>query len=86
MKHADCSRWCSGVNPHNLAGLSEIAGVTLPEELIALQDFAVKARDSPEASPLPASREHLLSLVQHLHAEVEAAIKGRERKGPLGDA
>ena len=32
------------MNPHDLAGRSEIAGVTLPEELIALQDFAVKAR------------------------------------------
>jgi hypothetical protein len=44
------------------------------EELIEFQDFAVKARYSPEATPLPASREHLLGLIRQLRGQVEAAI------------
>jgi len=58
---------------HDLANLQSLAGVSLPEELIEIQDFAVKARYSPEATPLPASREHLLRLIRQLRAEVDAA-------------
>jgi HEPN domain-containing protein len=60
---------------HDLANLQSLAGVSLPEELIEIQDFAVKARYSPEATPLPASREHLLGLIRQLRAEVDAAIE-----------
>jgi len=59
---------------HDLANLQSLAEVCLPEELIEIQSFAVKARYSPEATPLPASREHLLGLIRQLRAEVEAAI------------
>ena len=45
---------------HDLARLQLLAGAKLPEELLELQEFAVKARYSPEDTPLPASREHLL--------------------------
>jgi len=39
-----------------------LAGARLPEELLELQDFAVKARYSPEDTPLPAGRDRLLAL------------------------
>jgi HEPN domain-containing protein len=71
---------------HDLARLGEIAAVPLPEELTALQEFAVKARYLPEATPLPASREHLLDLIQQLRSKVEAAIALRQRQAPAADS
>lgn len=71
---------------HDLASLMEIAAVHLPEELVDLQEFAVKARYSPEATPLPAGRQHLLRLIQQIHAEVEAAIVAREEKMAADDS
>lgn len=71
---------------HDLASLGEIAEVNLPDELLALQDFAGKARYLPEATPLPASREHLLGLMQQLRSEVEAAIAPRQRQAPAADS
>jgi len=47
---------------HDPARLQLLAGAKLPEELLELQEFAVKARDSPESTPLPASR--LMALAQ----------------------
>ncbi|MEB3362137.1 MAG: hypothetical protein VKI42_08460 [Synechococcaceae cyanobacterium] len=38
---------------HDLAHLESPAGARLPEELLELRDFAVKAWYAPEATPLP---------------------------------
>jgi hypothetical protein len=46
----------------------------LPEELLELQEFAVKARYSPEDTPLPASRERLLALIRQLREGLEARL------------
>lgn len=45
---------------HDLGRLQQLAGVSLPEDLLELGEFAVKARTSPEDTPLPSSRERLL--------------------------
>ncbi|MCT0224841.1 HEPN domain-containing protein [Synechococcus sp. CS-1328] len=67
---------------HALDRLAQLAGAQLPEELIELQPFAVKARYSPEETPLPASRDTLLRLIRQLREEVEvqiaAAVQRRE--------
>ena len=42
---------------------------------LQLQDFAVKARDSPTETPLPASRECLLALIQQLRAVLESRLE-----------
>jgi hypothetical protein len=59
---------------HDLERLEQQARVQLPEELVELQIFAVKARYSPEPTPLPATRERLLVLIRRLRGEVEAAL------------
>lgn len=59
---------------HDLARLQILAGASLPEELLELQDFAVKARYSPENTPLPASREHLLTLIRQLRVDLQARL------------
>jgi len=59
---------------HDLARLELLAGARLPEELLELQDFAVKARYSPDATPLPASRERLLTLIRQLRADLQARL------------
>ena len=59
---------------HDLERLQQLARVQLPQELVALQPFAVQARYSPEPTPLPAPREQLLALIRRLRGEVEAAI------------
>ena len=51
-----------------------MAQVRLPEGLEELQTFAVKARYSPNETPLPASREQLLGWIECLRRDVEAAI------------
>ena len=60
---------------HDLARLQLLAGARLPEELLDLQDFAVKARYSPETTTLPASREHLLALIRQLRCALEARLQ-----------
>ncbi len=60
---------------HDLARLQLLAGARLPEELLELQEFAVKARDSPEDTPLPASRERLLALIRQLREGLEARLQ-----------
>ena len=60
---------------HDLARLQLLAGARLPEELLELQEFAVKARYSPEDTPLPASREHLLTLIGQLRGALEARLQ-----------
>ena len=58
--------------------LQILAGARLPEELLELQDFAVKARDSPEDTPLPASRERLLALIRQLRGVLEERFQRGE--------
>jgi hypothetical protein len=62
---------------HDLERLQQLAGVSLPEDLLELGEFAVKARYSPEDTPLPASREHLLGQIRHLREEFERQIQMR---------
>ena len=59
---------------HDLERLQQLARVQLPEELVELQAFAVKARYSPEPTPLPADRQRLLALIRRLRADVEGAM------------
>jgi hypothetical protein len=58
--------------------LQILAGARLPEELLELQDFAVKARYSPEDTPLPASRERLLALICQLRGVLEERLQRGE--------
>ena len=59
---------------HDLERLEQQAGVRLPEELLALQEFAVKARYSPEETPLASSREQLLARIRQLREELEERL------------
>jgi hypothetical protein len=43
--------------------------------LLELQEFAVKARYSPEDTPLPASRERLLTLIRQLRNGLEQRLQ-----------
>jgi HEPN domain-containing protein len=61
----------------DLERLQQLAGVSLPEDLLALEEFAVKARYSPEDTPLPASREHLLGQTRHLREQFEHQMPTR---------
>ena len=63
---------------HDLMRLQILAGARLPEELLELQDFAVKARYSPEDTPLPASRERLLALIRQLRGVLEKRLQRGE--------
>ena len=65
---------------HDLSRLSAMAQVRLPEGLEELQTFAVKARYSPNETPLPASREQLLGWIECLRRDVEAAIAAHGAK------
>lgn len=65
---------------HDLARLQLLAGAKLSEELLELQEFAVKARYSPADTPLPASRECLLALIGQLRAVLEGRLG--EEEGP----
>jgi hypothetical protein len=58
--------------------LQILAGARLPEELLELQDFVVKARTSPEDTPLPASRERLLALIRQLRGVLEERLQRGE--------
>jgi hypothetical protein len=51
-----------------------LARARLPEGLLDLQDFAVKARYSPAATPLPAPREQILAQIHQLRAELEEQL------------
>ncbi|MFM7236350.1 MAG: HEPN domain-containing protein [Cyanobium sp.] len=61
---------------HDLRRLQQLARVSLPEDLLELAQFAVKARSSPEDTPLPAPREHLLTQIRQLREELERRIQG----------
>jgi hypothetical protein len=64
---------------HDLERLQLLAGVVLPEELLALQEFAVKARYSPEETPLSGSRVELLARIRQLRGELESSLEGTGR-------
>ena len=66
---------------HDLERLQLLAGVRLPEELLALQEFEVKARYSPEETPLSCSRAELLAQIRQLRAELEHLLEGANRQG-----
>jgi hypothetical protein len=70
---------------HDLERLEGLAGVRLPEELLALKEFAVKARYSPEETPLSGSREDLLTRIRQLRRELENLLEGAERP-PIGNS
>jgi HEPN domain-containing protein len=69
---------------HDLARLELLARVRLPEELLELQVFAVKARYSPAATPLPAPREQILSLIRQLRDKLERQLAGWSSVQPAG--
>ncbi len=72
----------SGEQPplsHDLERLQRLAEVVLPEELLALQEFAVKARYSPEEPPLSGSRVELLARIRQLRGELDRLLEGTGR-------
>jgi HEPN domain-containing protein len=72
----------SGEQPpltHELKRLQLQAGVVLPEELLALQEFAVKAGYSPEETPLSGSRVELLARIRQLRGKLESLLGGTDR-------
>ena len=71
---------------HDLGRLQLLAQTQLPEDLLELQDFAVKARDSPEDTPLPASREQLLAQIRQLRLELERLLVERQQGAPPAGA
>ena len=62
---------------HDLGRLQQLAGVSLPDDLLELGEFAVKARYSLEDTPLPASRERLLAEIRLLREDFERQIPTR---------
>lgn len=62
---------------YDLGRLQQLACVSLPEDLLELGEFAVKARYSPEDTPLPASRERLLAEIRLLRENFERQIPTR---------
>ena len=46
---------------------------------LALQEFAVKARYSPEESPLSSSRVELLAQIRQLREGLESLLEGADR-------
>jgi len=71
---------------HDLGRLQLLAQTQLPEELLELQDFAVKARYSPEDTPLPASREQLLARIRQLRLELERLLVVPQQGSPSAGA
>jgi HEPN domain-containing protein len=59
---------------HELRPLAEMAATTLPQELLALQVFAVEARYRPGPFPLPQARGELLAAIEALLQGVEEAL------------
>jgi HEPN domain-containing protein len=55
---------------HELRDLADRAGVALSPDLLALQAYAVEARYSPRAFPLPAPRADLLKSIETLDRRV----------------
>ena len=53
---------------------------------LALQEFAVKAHNSPEDTPLPASRELLLAHICQLRLELEHLLEAGQEASPGAEA
>jgi HEPN domain-containing protein len=71
---------------HDLGRLQLLADTQLPEELLALQDFAVKARYSPEDTPLPAPRVQLLKRICQLRLELERLLEAGQDGAAAAEA
>ena len=72
----------SGEHPplsHDLERLQLLAGGVLREEMLALQEFAVKARYLPEEAPLSGTRVELLARIRQLRGELESLLEGTGR-------
>jgi HEPN domain-containing protein len=59
----------------------DLERLELPVELLDLQEFAVKARYSPEETPLSGSRQELLARISQLRMVLEEQLEAAE--GPL---
>lgn len=62
---------------HELRDLADRAGVALSADLLALQTYAVEARYSPSAFPLPSPRSEILRAIETLQDRV---ILSRDRQ------
>ena len=71
---------------HDLGRLQLLADTQLPEELLALQDFAVKARYWPEDTPLPAPRVQLLKRICQLRLELERLLEAGQEGATAAEA
>ena len=65
---------------HELELLSDLAGVELPTNLLALQTFAVEARYEEGPFPLPAPRQQLLDQIEALLNRCLAAVEAMEQQ------
>lgn len=59
---------------HTLHVLAELAGVDLDPVLLALQPYAVEARDEEGPFPLPAGREGILAAIEGLREDAGRGI------------
>jgi HEPN domain-containing protein len=59
---------------HMLHVLAELAGVDLDPVLLALQPYAVEARDDEEPFPLPAGRGGILAAIEELREDAGRGI------------
>ena len=71
---------------HDLGRLQLLADTQLPEELLALQDFTVQARYSPEDTPRPAPRVQLLKRICQLRLELERLLEAGQEGAPAAEA
>jgi HEPN domain-containing protein len=70
---------------HDLADLADLAQETLPPELLELQVFAVEARYAEGPFALPASRPHLVNLLEReLQRCQQAVAAAQERDARTG--
>jgi HEPN domain-containing protein len=59
---------------HDLEDLAALAGLSLDQALLALQVFAVEARDEDRPFPLPAARADLLAALEALLRRCEQDV------------
>ena len=63
---------------HNLGQLATQAAIALPEALLDLETFAVRARYTPAGTDLPEPRERLLERIKQLRQLLEEGIREQE--------
>jgi HEPN domain-containing protein len=63
---------------HNLGHLATQADIALPEALLDLEAFAVRARYTPAGTDLPEPRERLLERIKQLRQLLEEGIREQE--------